>query len=112
MNSIRDSIQNDVSTSNEEVRERAEEEVDEDRRAKKLDNDIKEQDKDERKTYAERSFSLVSLWLLLIMVIMIAIGLDKMHFSDNVIITLLTTTTVEVIGIYFIVSRYLFPPKG
>ncbi len=59
--SIGEEITNAANTSNAEVKERAKEEIDESTRAKKLDNDIKEQDKDERRLYAYRVFALICM---------------------------------------------------
>jgi len=90
-----------------DVAARASEEI----RGKQIDNDIKEQDKSERKLYANLSFTIVTMWLVFVLIIFIAIGKGFLKYSDNVVIAFLTTTTIEVIGIYLIVANYLFPLK-
>jgi hypothetical protein len=110
--SIGESIANDVNASSLEVRNRAQQEVDESERGKRLDNDIKEQDKNERKVYANLIFTLVTMWLTIVLVIFVAIGQNKLSYSDSVIITLLTTTTANVITLFVLVTKYLFSPKG
>lgn len=71
----------------------------------------KKQDRKERKVYANLAFTLVSIWLTLVLAIFVSAGLGNLSYSDSVLITLLTTTTIEVIGIFLIVARYLFPAK-
>jgi hypothetical protein len=72
----------------------------------------RKQDRKERKVYANLTFTLISIWLTLILVTFIAIGQKRLEYSDSVIITLLTTTTVEVIGLFIIIAKYLFPSKN
>jgi Flp pilus assembly protein TadB len=103
--SIEQIIQNEANSSDIEVKERA---LNETERGKKIDNDIREQDRLERKTYANRVFYLISAWLGCVIVVVILTGLGFMHFSDTVIVTLLTTTTANVIGLFAIVNSYLF----
>jgi hypothetical protein len=110
--SISENITNAAEGSDNEVKDRANAELNnENIRQHKLANDIAEQDKEERKTYANLSFTLVSMWLTMVLVIFIAIGQKRLEYSDTVIVTLLTTTTINVIGIYIIVANYLFPSK-
>jgi hypothetical protein len=107
--SIEQSIQNEANSSSEEVKIRAHEE--EDKRRKQLDNDGLAQDMDERKIYAHRIFVLICMWLFLVAIVFLAEGNGNLHYSDNVIITLLTTTTANVIGLFILVTKYLFNPK-
>ena len=106
--SIGESIRDDANSSSLEVKERAKEEVDEDKRAKKLNNDITEQDKEERRLYAYRVFALICIWLACVMIVIVATGKGDLHYSDTVLVTLLTTTTANVIGLFAIVNSYLF----
>ena len=71
----------------------------------------KKQDRKERKVYANLTFSLITMWLTFILIIFVAIGKRLLVYSDTVIVTLLSTTTINVIGLFLIVARYLFPPK-
>ena len=95
-----------------EVKERAQEEIDESNRAKKLDNDIKEQDKDERRLYAYRVFTLICIWLACVILILVGQGSGNLHYSDTIIVTLLTTSTANIIGLFAIVNGYLFKTTG
>jgi len=68
------------------------------------------QDIEERKKYAGRAFGLVAVWLFLIGVIIFLQGFKVKHFelSSGVLITLIGSTTSGVVGIFLIVTRYLF----
>jgi hypothetical protein len=70
------------------------------------------QDRKERKIYADKTFKLISVWMIFIACAFTCIGFKWLQFSDSVVITLLTTTTVEVIGLFAIVATYLFPNNG
>ncbi|MEZ5032582.1 MAG: hypothetical protein R2787_14420 [Saprospiraceae bacterium] len=74
----------------------------------RLDGD--RQDIAERKKYAEYIFILLSIWLLFILMIIF----KQPSLSNEVLIALLTTTTLKVIGLFWLVARYLFPrsPEG
>ncbi len=109
--SIQESITNEVVRPEPEVADRANAEVDEEKRKKQLDNDGLAQDMDERKLYAHRIFVLVCMWLFLVSLVFVADGNGNLHYSDSVIITLLTTTTANVIGLFILVTKYLFNPK-
>ena len=71
------------------------------------------QDRDQRKEFAERIFSFVSIYMLFVFLILFFSGTETTNFklSDNVLITLLGTTTANVIGILIIVVTYLFSRK-
>lgn len=86
-------------------------------REAKLKNDAQEeenkgdsQDRDQRKDFAERIFSFTLIYMFLVFVILFISGTTTINFylSDNVLITLLGTTTANVIGILIIVVTYLF----
>lgn len=109
--SIEQIIQNEANNSDPEVKERAHEEEDEDKRTKKIKNDGAEQDMGERKIYTHRIFILISFWLFLVSLILIAVGNGNLHYSDTVLVTLLTTTTANVIGLFIFVAKYLFQIK-
>ena len=70
-----------------------------------------EQNRNERKKYAARIFSLIISWLTIVLSIVTIqgfYGVFGFHLDYKVIITLITTTTGSVIGILIIVVRYLF----
>lgn len=68
------------------------------------------QDRIERKTFANKIFVFLSIFMSISLVILILVGLDFICFwlSDTVIIALLTTASANVIGIFLFVVRYLF----
>lgn len=85
----------------------------------KLDNDAKEgenrgdsQDRDQRKLFAEKIFTFVSLYMFSVFFILVLCGSpSNFQLSDTVLVTLLGTTTANVIGILIIVVTYLFSRK-
>ncbi len=75
-----------------------------------------DQDRKERKKYAERSFWLVLVWLVAIGAFVFLQGVGKVgswgfNLSNSVMLMLIGTTTVSVIGVFIIVANYLFPRR-
>ena len=74
-----------------------------------------EQNIAERKKYANRIFYLVCSWLCFVGALVLLNGVQDwftfipFHLSDAVLIALITTTTINVIGVFLFVVRYLFP---
>lgn len=68
------------------------------------------QDIEERKTYASRAFWLVVVWLVFIGIVIILQGFNLWSFTltPAVLVTLIGSTTSGVVGIFLIVTRYLF----
>lgn len=66
------------------------------------------QNNDERKKYAHKIFVLTITWSVLIFVILFLTGWSALHLSDTTIITLITSTTVNFFGFFFLVTKYLF----
>jgi uncharacterized membrane protein len=66
------------------------------------------QDRRERRRYAEQIFTLISTWLFTVLFILIINTKAGLRLSDSVIITLITTTTASVLGLFVIVINYLF----
>lgn len=68
-----------------------------------------------RVAYACRLFILVRVWLVVILLVVIAAGSSCTYFSleisDQVLITLLTTTTVSVLGLFVAALKYIFGQK-
>lgn len=50
--------------------------------------------------------------MVLALVILILSGCEVLEFSNGVIVSLLTTTTANVIGLFAVVAKYLFHPKN
>jgi len=71
------------------------------------------QDRDERKLYAGRIFTLICIWLGIITLIIIFQGFRFADFrlEQPVLLALIGSTTLNVVGIFVIVTRYLFPVK-
>jgi hypothetical protein len=72
------------------------------------------QDVAQRKQYAPRLYALTCGWLGAVAVILLLQGFSAgtTHFfslGNDVLIALLGTTTVNVIGLFYIVAKYLFP---
>lgn len=67
------------------------------------------QDRIQRKEFAERIFSFVSLYMFAVFFILfLSGGPGSFKLSDTVLVTLLGTTTANVIGTLIIVVKYLF----
>ena len=66
----------------------------------------------QRETYARRIFRLVCAWITLIFALLLCQGFgETIHYkplSDKVLITLISSTTVNVIGTLIIVLKYIF----
>ena len=67
-----------------------------------------------RKEYIPKLFIFTCLWLgaVVLVVFMVAQASKTFYLSDNVLIALITSTTVNVIGIFLIAARWLFPAKN
>lgn len=62
-------------------------------------------DTKDRKWLAIWAVIVVSLWLLLVIIILLLNKLCSINLSDNVLIALLGTTTLNVLGLSFIVLK-------
>lgn len=71
------------------------------------------QDREQRKQFAEKIFSFVCMYMGAVMFVLLSSGAQwvDFHLSDQVIITLITTTTANIIGVLLIVVHYLFRKK-
>lgn len=70
------------------------------------------QDREQRKEFANKIFNFVSNYMIFVcMVLFLKAITPRFYLNDNVIITLLGTTTANVIGILIIVVTYLFSRK-
>lgn len=75
----------------------------------KLENE--KQNREDRKKYANRIYWLMVSWISAIMIIIIAQGFgENINFevSDKVLITLIGGTTINILGVFVIVAKYLF----
>jgi len=74
----------------------------------KLKNQSLKQDIGLRKKYTRRTFYLICWWLIGILCILILSGFKLIDISDNVLIALIGGTTINVIGIFLVVAKYIF----
>jgi hypothetical protein len=77
-----------------------------------------EQDIAERKKYAFRFFLLSCGWLVAIVAILMLQGFGfsfwkaPFKLSEPIVLAMIGSTTANVIGILYIVAKYLFPNRG
>ncbi|NUY80481.1 hypothetical protein HUK80_06200 [Flavobacterium sp. MAH-1] len=72
------------------------------------DLENEKQNREERKHYAECIFRLTVFWVAFLMVVIIASGQHKLYLSDEVLIALITSGTVNMFVFFRYVTRYLF----
>jgi hypothetical protein len=70
----------------------------------------KEQNREERKDYATKVYRLLVIFLSITFSIVIANGIICFYFqlSDVIIVTILTTSSANIIALFAIVMKYLF----
>lgn len=73
--------------------------------------DSKRQDRIQRKEYANKIFNLLRIYLLAVFFILCCNGFNFFSLKDPVLIAIVTTTTANVIGIFYFVAKYLFHTK-
>jgi hypothetical protein len=80
---------------------------------KRTENEGIAQDISERKKYATYFFVLSCAWLVLVASLLLLQGfvLAHFHLDDPVILAAIGATTVNVLGILYVVANYLFPKK-
>lgn len=70
------------------------------------------QDRQERKVYAGKTFNLLCVYMAFVGMLLLMSGyFESFHLSDPVLITILGTTTTNVLGIFYFVANYLFPKR-
>ncbi|HEX4008058.1 MAG TPA: hypothetical protein VHX60_17930 [Acidobacteriaceae bacterium] len=70
------------------------------------------QDIDERKKYAHRIFCLICGWLGATFLVLVADGIAQskwFYLPEGVLLALIGGTSADVLGIFYIVTHYLFP---
>jgi hypothetical protein len=68
-----------------------------------------------RKEYARKIFYFISIWSVFVFLILISQGFTfyiNFSLSDGAIITLISTTFLNVVSLMYIVLKYLFPFKN
>lgn len=74
-----------------------------------------EQDITERKSYARKIYRLTIGWFCALGLILALHGWEKysgFEISERIILALITSATIEVIGLFVVVAKYLFPSTG
>ncbi|MBR4265146.1 MAG: hypothetical protein IKQ46_03730 [Bacteroidales bacterium] len=66
------------------------------------------QDTDQRKSLASWTIGIISAWLFSVVVIFVLIGIGVLSFNDSVIITLLSTTTANILALGLVVLKGIF----
>lgn len=76
----------------------------------KLDEEIKDlqQDRDQRRVLSYALFGFMCAYMFVAVLIVFCCGFGWMVLSDRVLMTLLTTTLADVIGIFGFVAKYLY----
>ena len=69
------------------------------------------QDRKQRKVFSYVIFGFVCLYMVAVLCVTYEVGTGKLMLNDGILITLLGTTTIDIIGLFAIVARYLFPNK-
>ena len=68
-----------------------------------------------RKDFAYKFFWLTVCYLIGVLILLVQSGITKCYgvtfLSDSVLITILTTTTVNILALLYAVAHYLFPVK-
>jgi hypothetical protein len=73
-----------------------------------------EQDIEERKKYAFRIFVLCCCWITVVLLLIVQQGRSTsgFHVSDNIILAAIGSTTANIISVFVIVAKHLFPEKS
>lgn len=75
----------------------------------------KKQNIELRKKYADKIFNFIQSWSFLVFLILLLQGsnykYENFNWDNKVIITLITTTFIQILGLMIIVLKYLFPNK-
>jgi hypothetical protein len=70
----------------------------------------------EREKYANRIFNMVACWLLGIGSLILLDGFfspyNWFHLSDAIVIAAIGGTTINIVGVFVIVAKHLFPVEG
>lgn len=69
------------------------------------------QDRQQRKVLSIALFIFMCVYMAVALLIVFLCGLFVMYLSDTVLVTLLTTTLADVIGIFSFVTKYLYHNK-
>jgi hypothetical protein len=65
-------------------------------------------DNNARKGLGQSIFIVTVVWMILVYILLIENGRGHLVFSDTVLVTIITTTTMNVFGFLYVVVNYLF----
>jgi len=89
------------------------EQYSEEERNLRLRNDYLEQEIELRKDFAYKVYEFLNVWVTVIIIFLFLYGIGVFSkVSKEVVITLLATTSINVIGVFAIIVRNLFPNPG
>jgi hypothetical protein len=73
-----------------------------------------QQDTKERKKYAQLFFIASCVWIMIITALLLMQGWSPFGFklSEPVVLATIGSTTVNILGILYVVANYLFPKRG
>lgn len=79
----------------------------------KLKEEIRglKQDREQRKVFSYCIFGFMCFYMLIALIIVFFSGLKLMALSDTVLVTLISSTLADVIGVFLFVAKYLFHNK-
>lgn len=69
------------------------------------------QDRTQRGKFSMRIFVFVCAYMVIALLLLCLSGTRCLNISDSVLIVMLTTTTANVIGLFVVVTNYLFHHK-
>src|SRR5439155_18086402 len=77
----------------------------------RLSNEVEEAKElhETRLRYIPRLYGLVVGWLVVVIGFVALTAFGLAHLSDAVLIAFITSTTASVLGLFFLVARWLFP---
>lgn len=64
-----------------------------------------------RREFSLKVYNLVRWWLLFCAIIILVSGFELFKLSDTVLTTIIASTSANVLGLFYIVLKYLFPLK-
>lgn len=84
---------------------------DEEKAYKRIVNLGLQQDIDERRKYGNRFYGLALTWILIIALTLAlqGFGLFSFKLSEPVLLAVIGSTTVNILGLLYVVANYLFP---
>lgn len=59
-------------------------------------------------SYAKRIFSFVVIWCTIILILVVCNGLNWLSISEKVLIVLISSTTLNIIGLFTFVLKYMY----